>query len=184
MIKLFKHLKKKFFPEKSNLPAGFTLIEVLIVVMVLGILAMMIIPRIIDTSDAAKFSVLQNNLKALRSAVEIYRCEHNGIYPGQNNAGGFPTSAPAVAEIAFRRQMKRYTDINGAVSQVKDATHKYGPYFKSQNLPTNPFNNMPGVLCDTTTTDITVKSSTGTTGWLFFIQTGVLIANDGAHDDN
>ena len=35
---------------------------------------------------------------------------------------------------------------------------------------------------DTAEKDITVKASNGATGWKFYAQTGVLIANDGAHD--
>jgi hypothetical protein len=46
----------------------------------------------------------------------------------------------------------------------------------------NPYNNDNTVVCDTTTNDITDRTSGGTNGWRFYTLTGVLMANDGAHD--
>ena len=71
-----------------------------------------------------------------------------------------------------------------ARSRTKDATFKYGPYIKKGQLPMNPFNDLNTVLCDITETDITVAASSGSAGWKFYIKTGRLIANDGAHDSN
>jgi hypothetical protein len=49
-------------------------------------------------------------------------------------------------------------------------------------LPENPYNSLDTVLCDRAETDITVRASDTTTGWKFYTLTGVLMANDGAHD--
>ena len=51
---------------------GFTLIEMLIVVIVLGILAMIIIPQINVSTGEARTSTLRTNLNSVRNAIELY----------------------------------------------------------------------------------------------------------------
>jgi prepilin-type N-terminal cleavage/methylation domain-containing protein len=166
----------------SNCQAGFTLIELLIVVIVLGILGMIIIPQVTVSSEDAKVSTLQTNISTLRNAVELYYHQHDNQYPGQKSiTGGAPADA-AAAQTAFLQQLTRFTEVDGTVSNTKTADAKYGPYLKSTELPENPFNNLKSVLCDITETNITIKASSGTAGWKFYTQTGVLLANDGSHD--
>ena len=169
---------------KRKKQAGFTLIEMLIVVLLLGILAMLIIPQISVSTDDAMLNTLQSNLGSMRNAVELYYHQHAGTYPGANDNLGVATALPATAAIAFVEQLTQYTDINGHVAAVKDATHIYGPYLKSLTLPTNPYNNSSAILCDATETDITVRASgvSLVEGWKFYTQTGALLANDGGHD--
>ena len=165
---------------------GFTLVEMLIVVIILGILAMIIIPQISISTDDAKLSSLQTNLSAMRGAIELYFHHHNGIYPGQKKTDGSGTDVanPTEASTAFLEQLTRYTSVAGEVSVTKDATYKYGPYIKAALLPMNPFNDKSDLLSDITTTDITARDSSGTdTGWKFYVKTGVFIAGDqGNHD--
>jgi prepilin-type N-terminal cleavage/methylation domain-containing protein len=171
-------------PGNSTKPAGFTLIEILIVVIVLGILALIIIPQITVSTEDAKTSTLATNLSALRSAIELYYHEHDNKYPGvidDTDGAGAPADAAAAA-VALVNQLTRYTEVNGKAVTVKTAAAKYGPYLKGGSLPTNPFNDLNTVLCDIVNNDITVKASSGTAGWKFYTITGVLLANDGAHD--
>ena len=165
---------------------GFTLVEMLIVVIILGILAMIIIPQISISTDDAKVSSLQTNLSAMRGAIELYFHHHNGTYPGQKKTDGTgtDTATPGEAGTAFLQQLTRYTSVAGEVSVNKDATYKYGPYIKAAVLPMNPFNDKNDMLCDILTTDITARDSSATnTGWKFYVQTGVFIAGDqGNHD--
>lgn len=170
----------------SRHDSGFTLVEMLIVVIILGILAMIIIPQISISTDDAKLSSLQTNLSAMRGAIELYFHHHNGAYPGQKktDGSGGDVATPAEASTAFLEQLTRYTSVAGEVSVNKDATYKYGPYIKAAVLPMNPFNDKTDVLCDILTTDITARNSSATnTGWKFYSQTGVFIAGDqGNHD--
>ncbi|MDA3791752.1 MAG: type II secretion system protein [Desulfobacula sp.] len=162
---------------------GFTLIEILIVVMVLGILAMIIVPQItVSTSDAKK-STLVTNLGAMRNAIELYYHQHNNIYPGFNKDDGGAGPTAGEAATAFVKQLTQYTDADGKVAAVYDATTaKFGPYLKSASLPANPFNDLTSVLCDVAEDDITVRAASGTEGWKFYTITGNFIANIAAYE--
>ena len=161
--------------------AGFTLIEILIVVILLGILATIIIPQVSVSSDDAKLNALKTNLGQMRGAIELYYYQHTNNYPG----AAVPTTKPADVTdtaTAFTAQLMRYTDVSGNISNSGTSTYAYGPYVAGV-FPTNPYNSLNTMTIDTTNTDITVKSSTGAgTGWKFYAKTGVLMAADGSHD--
>ncbi len=164
--------------------SGFTLIEMLIVIILLGILAAIIVPQVGVTTEDAKLSTLKTDLTQLRSALELYYIQHNNVYPGANDIAGAASGTAAAAATAFVQQLTRYTAADGTVANVKDATNKYGPYIKGGALPTNPYtNSLSDVLCDIAEDDITEKDSTGaTTAWKFYTTTGVFMAADGGHD--
>ena len=65
---------------KRSSHSGFTLIEVLVVVAILGILAAIIVPRLMDRPDEAKRVAAKADVNALASALKIYRLD-NGFYP-------------------------------------------------------------------------------------------------------
>ncbi len=60
--------------------SGFTLIEVMVVVVILGILASIIIPKIMDKPDQARVVKAKQDIQAIQSALEIYRLD-NYVYP-------------------------------------------------------------------------------------------------------
>jgi prepilin-type N-terminal cleavage/methylation domain-containing protein len=165
-----------FKPIKSR--SGFTLVEMLIVIIVLGILAMIVVPQVAVSTEDAKLKTLQTNLSTLRSAVEIYYAQHGQTYPGVHKNDGTASPSAADAATAFVEQLTQYTDIDGVVSKTKDTTYKYGPYIKGGTLPVNPFDNDSDVLCDVAENDITIKAQSGSTSWKFYTGTGVLLAND------
>jgi len=161
---------------------GFTLLEILAAVIILGILAVIIVPQIYFSYQETRLNTLRANLNAIRVAIEPYYHQHNYVYPGAHDDKGDPVSYKEQAENAFIAQLAGYTDINGKVNNKKAGTYTFGPYLKSNKLPLNPFNNDNSVVCDITTTDVTVRAPDGSSGWKFYTKTGVLIANDGAHD--
>jgi prepilin-type N-terminal cleavage/methylation domain-containing protein len=166
--------------------SGFTLIEMLIVVIVLGILAMIIIPQVAVSTEDAKLNTLSTNLSALRNAVELYYHQHDSKYPGSTkHTDGAATISDAEAIAAIVPQLTQYTDSDGQTAATKGGAFIYGPYLKKQTLPTNPYNNKNDVTADFDEADITVRSSAGQDfGWKFYPVTGVLIAADnGAHDN-
>jgi general secretion pathway protein G len=60
--------------------AGFTLIEVMVVVVILGILAAVVVPRIMDNPDRARVTVVRADLNNITSALSLYRLD-NFSYP-------------------------------------------------------------------------------------------------------
>ena len=174
--------------KKLRKRSGFTLIEMLIVVILLGILAMLVVPQISVTTSDAELNTLQANLSSLRNSIELYYHQHSSTYPGGKKNDGTALGTAGDAATAFLQQLTQYTDKNGKCATAKNAAATppiiFGPYLKGIVLPTNPFNSLNTVLCDIATDDITARVSDATTGWKFYTLNGVLMANDGAHDSN
>ncbi len=163
--------------------AGFTLIEMLVVVIILGILAMIIVPQISVSTDDARLNSLQTNLNSLRSAIEVYAAQHANRYPGTYSEADGTTAVAddAAAKAAFLAQLTQFTDIKGMVNGTKTVAFKYGPYLKTGTLPLNSFNDSGDVVC-VNQADITVARvvSGGAEGWQYFAPIGVFFANDNA----
>lgn len=64
--------------RQSN--TGFTLIEVMVVVVILGILAALVVPRIMGRPDEARIVKAKNDLRALEAALKLYKLD-NYVYP-------------------------------------------------------------------------------------------------------
>jgi len=77
---------------------GFTLVEIMVVVVILGILAVLIVPRVLGRSDEARQAAAKHDIATLMQSLKLYRLD-NGRYP--TNDQGLqalvtkPTSAPA-----------------------------------------------------------------------------------------
>jgi general secretion pathway protein G len=65
---------------------GFTLIELVVVVLVMGILAAVAAPRMFDTASTAKINTTRQSLVVVRDAIELYKAQ-NGSYPGAAGSG-------------------------------------------------------------------------------------------------
>jgi len=179
MSKRFKNLK-----GKTKNQAGFTLIEMLIVIIVLGILAMVIVPQITVSTEDAKVNTLKTNLSGVRSAIETYYAQHENKYPGELKIDGATSPSEAESLTATVQQLTRYTSSKGVVSDTKDTTtYKYGPYLRgtgSGGFPNNPFTETNTLATDHDETNITTRdrSVAGTEAWMYYPKTGVFIAND------
>lgn len=164
-------------------PRGFTLVELLIVVVILGVIAAIAVPQFSSNTEDAKLSQLQANLHVMREVVERYHLQHSGFYPGaQKTDGSAIMLASAVqARNAFYDQLTLYTSSKGGTASVRDATFCYGPYLRE--IPVNPFNGLNTVKCNMTDDGFSGVVADGSSGWLFFVKTGVIRANDAAHVD-
>jgi len=171
--------RQKVGCEMVKRQSGFTLIEMLIVIIVLGILAMIIVPQITVSTDDAKVSTLQSNLAGIRSAIEVYYVQHGNVYPGEVKTDGAATANDGDAATAFVQQLTRYTMSSGSVGTAKNTTYKYGPYIKQGQMPANPFNTNTAVTADYDQTVITAaRTPSGTGGYRVYPKTGVVFAND------
>ncbi len=72
---------------------GFTLIEVLVVVAILGILAAIVVPRIMDRPDEAKRVAAKADVASIVQALKLYRLD-NGSYPTTDQGLGALVQKP------------------------------------------------------------------------------------------
>lgn len=68
----------------SRRTAGFTLIEVMVVVIILGILAAIVVPKVMDRPDMARITKAKQDIRALESALNLYRLD-NFVYPSTDD---------------------------------------------------------------------------------------------------
>jgi len=61
-------------------PRGFTLIEIMVVITILGILAALIVPRVVGRTDDARIAAAKQDIASLLQALKLYRLD-NGAYP-------------------------------------------------------------------------------------------------------
>lgn len=134
---------------------AFTLVEVLIVVIVLGILAAIVVPQFSEATTDAKVSALTTNLQTIRSQVQLYKMQHNDTYP---------------TYATFANQMTQYTDVSGTAQATKDATHNLGPYLLS--IPNNPF----------TATNTLSNDDNATSAWYYNQTSGEFKSNEGTYE--
>jgi len=120
--------------RESGRTGAFTLVEVLIVVLILGILAAIVIPQVTNASSQARDSMLADNLRILRSQIILYTHQHIEVPPGYPD--GDTTQAPT--QNAFLDQMTLATDANGTTAAVGTPGFRYGPYFTQ--MVANPIN--------------------------------------------
>lgn len=89
---------------------GFSLLELMVVVVILSILALVIVPRVIDRPDQARAARAQSDIAAIVSAVNLYRLD-NYRYPtaaqGLSALVTKPTSDPVPANWATNGYMDR-----------------------------------------------------------------------------
>lgn len=90
--------------------AGFSLLELMVVVVILSILALVVVPRVIDRPDQARVARAQSDIAAISSAVNLYRLD-NFRYPsteqGLQALVTQPTSEPVPPNWATNGYMDR-----------------------------------------------------------------------------
>jgi general secretion pathway protein G len=135
--------------------SAFTLVEILIVVIILGILAAIVIPQFTQASNDARTNALASDLQTARSQIQLYKVQHLDNFP---TAGIF-------TELTSRSNQ------SGAMGTDPNL-YPLGPYL--QKFPTNAYLNSNAVKTSG-------SAGSGTEGWFYDPGTGSLCPNDAAH---
>lgn len=123
--------RRNFWVEVGIAPCarrrGFTLIEILIVVILLALLAGIVIPQIGEASENALELALEENLQIMHRQITFYIAQHRGRSPHLDEDGNAATGD-------FVNRLTMRTDPDGALNP----SGELGPYL--QVWPPNPYN--------------------------------------------
>ena len=140
--------------------SAFTLVEILIVVIILGILAAIVIPQFTQASSDARTSALASDLQTVRSQLELYKIQHLDVYP---------------AAASFITLLTNRTNQAGTTGTDPNS-FPYGRYL--MKFPTNPFVTNSNANAVETGTG---SGGGGDYGWYFNTSTGKFTPDDDAH---
>lgn len=135
---------------RCSVKRGFTLVEILIVVIILGILAAIVIPQFTSASSDARNNSTKSLLQTLRSQIELYKLQHGDQVPDLS------------------------TDWSELTGQTTFGSNTFGPYL--QQTPVNPQNGLSTV--EVVTTDAATPSAA--VGFVFNSTNGRIWATDSA----
>jgi general secretion pathway protein G len=88
---------------------GFTIIEILVVVVILGILAGLLVPRIMDAPDKARVVEAKTNISTIVGALKMYKLD-NGVYPSPDQGLQALVQKPQTGEIPRNWKSGGYLD--------------------------------------------------------------------------
>ena len=119
---------------------GFTLVEILIVVVILAILAVVALPKFSNASASARAVMLKDDLRLMRSQLMVFKAQHRGVSAGYPNCD--PAQSPTEAALAAHITLA--SDAEGETAPIGTLGYRYGPYMRA--MPENPVNGKTSVL--------------------------------------
>jgi general secretion pathway protein G len=152
--------------RRRSTARGFTLVEILIVVIILGILAAIVIPQFTNASTDAKKSNMASQDQTCKSQIALYMLQHNDKPPALGTAGTDADWKPLTSATLVDG-----TELDAATAAA-DATATpvvltYGPY-----LPQPPVNPLTGVSTLVAFTPGAPATAATTNGWEYDAATG------------
>ncbi len=146
---------------KNRVSKAFTLVEILIVVVILGILAAIVIPQFTNASEEAQGGNVKSQLQTIRGQIELFRVRNNGVSPVMDDA-----TQPFADLLSGVGNSLGLADSN-SVQAAAGAGATQEPYMRT--APINPRNGLSTVAAST---DPTVDANSGdavalAVGWYY-----------------
>ncbi|MBL4591392.1 MAG: prepilin-type N-terminal cleavage/methylation domain-containing protein [Phycisphaerales bacterium] len=137
--------------SRKVMAKGFTLVEILIVVVILGILAAIVVPQFTNAANEARVGNVNTQVSTIESQLELFAARNNGTYPDLATTGWGTVGGSAGTMVADN-------------------------YLKE--VPINPFTQSSTIVANTTFTSslsvFTIANSTD--GWAYNRTTGNIVA--------
>jgi prepilin-type N-terminal cleavage/methylation domain-containing protein len=141
---------------------GFTLVELVMVVTIIGIIAAIAVPRVSSASNNATRNALEATLSNVRNAIDTYYAEHN-FFPGYDPANGSPDGDQ------FVKQLTMYSDVQGHTNATPAGPYLFGPYLRAP-FPVSPANQLRTVAVKAA--PASADPAAGSVGWVAVLSTG------------
>ena len=108
---------------------GFTLIELVMVIVIIGILAAVAIPRFVDLTNNARTAAEQGVVGGVRGGIYTYFAEHNGVYPlTLGGSGACTVGSPCFLNVLSQGGVTADWSVAGLVyTGPTGATYTYTP---------------------------------------------------------
>jgi general secretion pathway protein G len=135
--------------------AGFSLMELLIVLAIIGLIAAMVVPNLIGRQQQANIDITKQSIHSLEQALKLYAAEHNAQYPEGNsdaltmliqpmdrNNQPLPAYIEKIPTDAWGNPLSyEFPSTKGQTTVVKPAIWSYGPDGKDDNGSNDDLNN-------------------------------------------
>jgi general secretion pathway protein G len=105
-------------------PRGFTLIELMVVIAILGILAALIVPKFVGFTDDARVGAAKQDIASLMQALKIYRID-NGMYPTTEQGLRALIAKPTTEPIPSNWRQGGYLERNAVPADPWKREYKY-----------------------------------------------------------
>ncbi len=168
-------MNTKIKNNKNNLRA-FTLVEILIVVVILGILAAVVIPFASAGVLSSQESSLGIDLQLLKRFVLIYKVHHLEVSPGYTEGAG-----SAVSQDTFINQATLASNSYGETAAIGTTGYERGPYM--QMIPLNPLNKLKTIQMLADGADFPAEGD-NSHGWIYKAETGEIRPDSPGTDNN